>query len=118
MGGILQMLLAAKGVAGPFVEIVTFNGSATWECPTGVTSIEYLIVAGGGGGGTGNALGGDRSAGGGGAGGFRTNTALSSLLVLHTPSLLAREEMVATLMEFLVLLVAILLFQVRLHLQQ
>lgn len=49
--------------------IQTFTASTTWTCPTGVTEIEYLIVAGGGGGGT--------YAGGGGAGGFRTGTGLS-----------------------------------------
>jgi len=39
--------------------------STTWTCPSGVTSIRYLIVAGGGSGGNG-------SAGGGGAGGLLT----------------------------------------------
>ena len=42
----------------------TTAGSATWTCPTGVTSIEVLTVAGGGGGG------GYYYAGGGGAGGI------------------------------------------------
>jgi hypothetical protein len=37
------------------------------SAPTGVTEVEYLVVAGGGGGG-------ESSAGGGGAGGFRTGT--------------------------------------------
>ena len=31
--------------------IVTFTASGTWTCPTGVTEVEYLVVAGGGGGG-------------------------------------------------------------------
>jgi hypothetical protein len=44
-----------------------FNADGTWTCPTGVTEVEYLVVAGGGGGG--RAFG-----GGGGAGGFRTGT--------------------------------------------
>ena len=58
-----------------FVETITFNGSATWTCPTGVTEIEYLVVAGGAGGGGGRGSG-DAGAGGG-AGGFRTGTGLS-----------------------------------------
>ena len=42
-----------------------FNFSTTWIVPTGVTSIDYLVVAGGGGGGV-------TYGGGGGAGGYRT----------------------------------------------
>jgi hypothetical protein len=50
---------------------VTHTFTATvLGCPTGVTEVEWLVVAGGGGGG-GNV------AGGGGAGGFRTGTGLS-----------------------------------------
>ena len=48
--------------------IVEFKsvGSTTWTVPTGVTSIEYLIVGGGGGGGNGY----DNGGGGGGGGGM------------------------------------------------
>ena len=28
--------------------VVTFTSSGTWTCPTGVSSVEYLVVAGGG----------------------------------------------------------------------
>jgi hypothetical protein len=28
-----------------------FQSSGTWTCPTGITEVEYLVVAGGGGGG-------------------------------------------------------------------
>ena len=31
-----------------------FKGTTTWKCPTGVTSVDYLVVAGGGGGGSGD----------------------------------------------------------------
>ena len=48
----------------------TYTSSNTYIVPTGVTSVDYLVVAGGGGGGKG----GDRGGGGGGAGGFRTGT--------------------------------------------
>ncbi|MFA5086796.1 MAG: type II secretion system protein [Candidatus Paceibacterota bacterium] len=44
---------------------VAVPGSYSWTIPSGITSIEYLVVAGGGGGGYG---------GGGGGGGFRTGT--------------------------------------------
>ena len=53
-------------------EIMTFNGSATWTAPTGVTSVDYLVVAGGGSGGSGTGGGGGaggNSSGGGQAGG-------------------------------------------------
>lgn len=45
------------------VKSFTTVGSCTWTVPSGVTSVEYLVVAGGGGGGS----------GGGGAGGLLTN---------------------------------------------
>jgi PKD repeat protein len=50
--------------------IVMWNatGTATWTAPTGVTQVQYLVVAGGGSGGGGNNYG----AGGGGAGGLLT----------------------------------------------
>ena len=44
----------------------TSTGTTTWTPPSGVTSIEYLVVAGGG-------SGGGEKGGGGGAGGYRTN---------------------------------------------
>ena len=49
--------------------IQQFTASGTWTAPTGVTQVEYLVVAGGGGGGY--------NGGGGGAGGFRTATGLA-----------------------------------------
>jgi hypothetical protein len=49
------------------VDAFTSTGSDTWTCPTGVTSIELLVVAGGAGGGGGRA-------GGGGAGGVIHDT--------------------------------------------
>jgi hypothetical protein len=49
------------------LDTFTTAESTTWTAPTGVTSVDYLVVAGGGGGG------GDMG-GGGGAGGFRTGT--------------------------------------------
>ena len=44
----------------PSDTIVSFTstGSTTWTCPTGITSVEVLVVAGGGAGGTSNAAGG------------------------------------------------------------
>ena len=51
--------------------VVSFTSTAaatTWTVPSGVTSIDYLVVAGGGGGG------GGYQGGGGGAGGFLTGT--------------------------------------------
>jgi hypothetical protein len=53
MTGILQAILAGYGGAGAtFTVIQTFTASGTWTCPTGVTEVEYLVVAGGGGGGS------------------------------------------------------------------
>ncbi len=46
--------------------VIQYNGSGTFTPPTGVTSVQYLVVAGGGGGGSGG--------GGAGAGGFLTGT--------------------------------------------
>jgi hypothetical protein len=74
MSGIMAMLLgrlAATGGGGLSI-VQTFTASGTWTCPTGVTEVEYLVVAAGGGGGNGGGLG-----GGGGAGGYRTGTGLS-----------------------------------------
>jgi hypothetical protein len=55
--------------------IVEFKsvGSTTWTVPTGVTSIEYLVVGGGGGGGNGY----DNGGGGGGGGGMVLTGTLS-----------------------------------------
>ena len=61
--------LASLGGAG-FTIIQTFTASGSWVCPTGVTEVEYLVVAGGG-----AAL--ANGAAGGGAGGFRTGTGFS-----------------------------------------
>ena len=46
-----------------------FTGSSTWVAPSGITSVEYLVVSGGGGGGY--------FGGGGGAGGLKTGSSLS-----------------------------------------
>ena len=51
-----------------------FTYTQTWQCPPGVSEVEYLIVGGGGGGGAKDTGGGphtDVTGGGGGAGGFR-----------------------------------------------
>jgi hypothetical protein len=59
--------------AGGFVTVIqSFTATGEWVCPTGVTEVEWLVVAGGGGGG-----GVEGGGGGGGAGGFRTGTGLS-----------------------------------------
>jgi PKD repeat protein len=50
--------------------IQSFTSSTTWIAPTGVTSVEYLVIAGGGGGGGTFSYG--YGGGGGGAGGLRT----------------------------------------------
>jgi hypothetical protein len=50
-----------------------YKGSGSWVAPTGVTAVDYLVVAGGGGAGQSNG-------GGGGAGGFRTGTGFLLLL--------------------------------------
>ena len=71
MAGALSAMIAAafKSSAG-YTIIQTFTATSTWTCPTGVTQVEYLVVAGGASGGCGRG-------GGGGAGGFRTGTGLS-----------------------------------------
>jgi hypothetical protein len=39
--------------AGGFVTVIqSFTATGEWVCPTGVTEVEWLIVAGGGGGGS------------------------------------------------------------------
>ena len=57
MSGIMNLLLAAKAGAAPYTVIQTFLATGTWTAPTGVTEVEYLVVAGGGSGG--NAFGGE-----------------------------------------------------------
>jgi hypothetical protein len=53
MSGIMQLLLAARVAAGAFTEYKIFTASGNWTAPTGVTEVEYLVVAGGGAGGVG-----------------------------------------------------------------
>lgn len=58
------------GFVYEFATVETFNstpGGGTWTVPSGVTAVDYLVVAGGGGGG-------HTYGGGGGAGGFQTST--------------------------------------------
>lgn len=82
MSGIMMLLLArVVGGAGPYNEIKIFNASGSWTAPTGVTEVEYLIVAGGGGGGGMNNVG---NGGGGGAGGSVLVQALALPQVLLT----------------------------------
>jgi hypothetical protein len=50
-------------VKAPAVVSFTSTGSSTWTVPTGISSVQVLVIAGGGGGA-------DRHGGGGGAGGF------------------------------------------------
>jgi len=52
---------------GQVVTAQVFTESTTWIPPTGVASVDYLVVAGGGGGGA-------SAGGGGGAGGYRTGS--------------------------------------------
>ena len=48
-----QYIYKQSGVwpLGGYTIIQTFTATSTWTCPTGVTEVEYLVVAGGGGGG-------------------------------------------------------------------
>ena len=69
---ILNTRAAPAAATGQEIVVETFANSTTWTCPTGVTSVEYLVVAGGGGGGC--SVGYTEGTGGGGAGGFRTGT--------------------------------------------
>jgi hypothetical protein len=52
MSGIMSLLLAARVAAGGFTEYKIFTASGNWTAPTGVTQVEYLVVAGGAGGGS------------------------------------------------------------------
>jgi hypothetical protein len=69
MSGILGLVLGnfAPAAGGGVTVIQSFTATGDWVCPTGVTEVEWLIVAGGGGGGL-------SGGGGGGAGGYRTGT--------------------------------------------
>ena len=57
---------------GQVLGVQVFTESTTWTPPTGVTSVDYMVIAGGGGGGMSDGFG---SAGG--AGGFQSGTGLS-----------------------------------------
>ena len=48
MSGIMAMLLGRVVGGGTFTVVQTFTASGTWTAPTGVTEVEYLVVAGGG----------------------------------------------------------------------
>ena len=53
MTGILATLIGqvfSSGGGGGYTIVQTFTATSTWTCPTGVTEVEYLVVAGGGGG--------------------------------------------------------------------
>ena len=50
MSGILQILFASLS-SGGVTQIISFTATGSWTAPTGVTSVNYLVVAGGGGGG-------------------------------------------------------------------
>ena len=67
-----QMIAKSQGIwpYQGYTIVQTFTATSTWTCPTGVTEVEYLVVAGGGGGG-------GHRGGGGGAGGYRAGTGLS-----------------------------------------
>ena len=45
MAGALSAMIAAafRGSAG-FTVVQTFTATSTWTCPTGVTSVDYLVV--------------------------------------------------------------------------
>ncbi len=57
--------------SGSLVRVVFTTGTGSWTAPSGVTSIEYLVVGGGGGGGAGAGTG---AGGGGGGGSVKTGT--------------------------------------------
>lgn len=57
--------------------ITTFNSNGSWTAPSGISSIDCLVVAGGGAGGTNGSGNPGRTAGGGGAGGFRNLTGVA-----------------------------------------
>jgi len=45
-----QFISAGRWPQNFFTVIETITGAGTWVCPTGVTTVDYLVVAGGGGG--------------------------------------------------------------------
>jgi hypothetical protein len=94
MTGILNALFAS--LAGPqnVTVIQSFTATGEWVCPTGVTEVEWLIVAGGGGGGRGNSGGG----GGGGAGGLELVQDYLLPQELHTQLQLVLVELVVILL--------------------
>jgi hypothetical protein len=53
MSGILGLVLGnfAPAAGGAVTVIQSFTATGEWVCPTGVTEVEWLIVAGGGSGG-------------------------------------------------------------------
>jgi hypothetical protein len=51
MSGIHLALLGMTFGGAPVTVIQSFTATGEWVCPTGVTEVEYLVVAGGGGGG-------------------------------------------------------------------
>jgi len=57
--------------------VTTFTSNGSWTAPSGISTIDALVVAGGGGGGTSGSSNPNRSGGGGGAGGFRNLTSVS-----------------------------------------
>ena len=48
-----QFIAQRQGIWPPYnyTVVQTFTATSTWTCPTGVTEVEYLVVAGGGAGG-------------------------------------------------------------------
>ena len=70
MMAIRNALMGSNWPSSYLTIIQTFTATQSWTPPTGVTSVDYLIVGGGGGGGK-------ESGGGGGAGGFRLGTNLT-----------------------------------------
>jgi hypothetical protein len=46
--GILQLILGSSFGGNNLIVVETFGASGTWTCPTGVTEVEYLVIAGGG----------------------------------------------------------------------
>ena len=63
---VLLLILSGTAYAAPTVIFFNTTGTTSWTVPTGVTAVDYLVVAGGGGGGY--------NGGGGGAGGVITGT--------------------------------------------
>ena len=62
---------AAPAAPTSYTAVQVFTGSQTWTPPSGVTSVDYMVLGGGGGGGKSN------GGGGGGAGGYQTGTGIT-----------------------------------------